>query len=145
MRRGLVTSIGTPKHDKLVACAIKFLIKRCDASPLEIETEKEVKIGDKRVLIDVFWKGRHIECMASGHGLNEKKVEALYSNKIPIVLAVPRELKVTAISRRLIPAVKGILLFDLETEKLFKTFENLDEYLGYTVLDRMGKTIDINL
>ena len=75
MRRGLITSIGTTKHDRLVSSVIKFLINVCDASPLEIETEKKVEITRGNAYIDVVWKDKFIECIASNRGLDQKKAE----------------------------------------------------------------------
>lgn len=145
MRRGIIISRGTGKHDKLVASVIKFLIKKCDASPLEIETEKEVKIGDKKAFFDVVWKGNYIECMASSQGISEEKIEALFNMKIPVILAVPKGLILSSFSRRLITRVKAVLVFDLEKQELFKTFDNVDEWLGYIALDKEYRTIDIDL
>ncbi len=145
MRKKLFISRGSSKHDKLVASTIKFLIKKCDASPLDIETEKKIKIPKGNVYIDVVWKGKYIECMASIGGVNEEKIEALDRLKLPIILAVPTYLNVKTMSRRLIKRIKGVLVFDIEEEKLFKTFDNLDEYLGYMLLGKPEKTLIVNL
>jgi hypothetical protein len=145
MKRGLVFSIGPSKHTKLVASVIKFLINVCDASPLEIETEKEVEITRGKAYIDVFWRGKYIECIASNRGLDQKKIEELLEIKIPIIFAFSTEVNMKSISRSIIPRIKTILVFDIEKEKLFKTFDNLDEYLGYMLIGNPVKTIDINL
>lgn len=145
MRRGLITSRGTSKHDKLVASVIKFMINVCDASPLEIETEKEVEITRGKSYIDVVWRDKYIECIASNSGLDQKKAEQLLEIKIPLIFAFSTEVNMKSISRSIIPKIKKILVFDIEKEKLFKTFDNLDEYLGYMMLGNPVKTIDINL
>lgn len=145
MRRGIIASRGTGKHDKLVASVIKFLIKKCDASPLEIETEKEVEIRGKKTYFDVVWKETYIECMASVGGISEEKIEFLSDMKIPVVLAVPKDLRIGSFSRRLIMRIKAVLLFDLEKQELSKTFNNIDEWLGYIALDREDKTLNIDL
>jgi len=145
MRRGIITSRGSGKHDKLVASVIKFLIKKCDASPLEIETEKELEIQGKKAYFDVVWNGTYIECMASAEGLDENKVAALNIMKIPVVVAVPKGLVVKSLSKRLITRIEAVLVFDLEKQELFRTFDNVDEWLGYIVLDKDDKTININL
>ena len=144
MRRGLITSIGTTKHDRLVSSVIKFLINVCDASPLEIETEKKVEITRGNAYIDVVWKDKFIECIASNRGLDQKKAEQLLEINIPLIFAFSTEVNIKSISRRLIPKIKKILVFDTKKEKIFKTFDNLDEYLGFMILGE-PKTININL
>ena len=144
MRRGLITSRGTGKHDKLVSSVIKFLVNVCDASPLEIETEKEIEITRGKVYIDVVWRDKHIECIASSNGLDQKKAEELLDVKIPLIFAFSTDVNIKSVSRRLIPKIKRILVFDTEKEILFKAFDNLDEYLGYMIIGE-PKTININL
>jgi hypothetical protein len=145
MRSGLVFSIGGSKHTKLVSSVIKFLINVCDASPLEVETEKEVEIARGKAYIDVVWRDKYIECIASNHGLYQKKIEELLEIKIPVIFAFSTEVNMKSISRSIIPKIKSILVFDIEKEKLFKAFDNLDEYLGYMLVGNPVKTIDINL
>ena len=145
VRRGIITSTGGKKHDKLVASLVKFLINICDASPLDIETEKKVKIPKGNVYIDVFWKGRYIECVASKSGLDQRKTEELLNMNLPLILAFSSDVYMKSISERIIPKIKCVLLFDINKQKLLKAFSNLDEFLGYMLAINSVKTIDINL
>jgi len=145
MRRGLVTSRGLSKHDKLMASVIRFLITKCDASPLDIFTEKKLDSRGKITYIDLVWKDKNIECLANKGGLQYSKVDIFLSENKPIILAIPFDLDVKSVPSRIFSLVKGVLVFDIEKEELFKSFRNFDEYIGYMILGKHDKTVTINL
>jgi len=145
MRRGLITSRGTGKHDKLVASVVKFLIKKCNISPLSIETEKEFETTRGKTYIDVFYKDKLIECVASVGGISGNKLDDLVYLKRKLILAFSHNIEIKSISQRLIYLIRGILLFDVEKEELTHSFSNFDEYLAYVLVVNPAKTVEVNL
>ena len=141
VRIGLITSCGSSRHDRLVASTVKFLINSCDASPLEIETEKEMDIPQGTVYIDVVWDGRYIECVASKSGLDQRKADELIALNIPLIVAVADDLDMRHINQVLSSKIKAVLVFDLKEMKLFKAFDNFSEYVGYMLVKNNRKSI----
>jgi len=69
----------------------------------------------------------------------------LLSENKPIIIAIPIDLDIKSVPSRIFSLVKGVLVFDIEKEEIFKTFKNFDEYLGYMVIGKPDKTVNINL
>ncbi len=133
--KGLVVARGSSKHDRLVASTIKFLVNVSDASILDIYTDKKIIHNGKEFFVDINWKNNYIECVASDDSIGSSdKIDALLSLKEKIVLSVAESAKIKHISGRLLPKIKGILIFNQDTEKLVKSLNNFDEYLGYLML-----------
>lgn len=146
MKEGPLITGMQSRHNKLVSSLIRFLIAKCYAFPIAIETEKKLDLRGKTVSVDVFWNNKYIECVASTHGLfTEEKIKLLVELKVPIYLAIASDISIKSISERVILLIKGVLVFDIEKEQLLRSFDSFDEYLGYMMLGNPWKTLNIDL
>lgn len=128
-----------------MASVIKFLVSKCDMSPLDIFTEKKVKTPIGNTFIDVFWDGKYLECITHNTGIEGRKLKDLLTLNAPLYIAMPHDVEMKSISSQLIPRIKGVYLFDIEKEELFKAFKTFDEFLAYVMLRKSLKTINIDL
>lgn len=146
MREGSIITGSQSRHNKLTSSLIRFLIAKCYAFPIAVETEKKLDLRGKTISVDVFWNNKYIECIASTRGLPDNdKINMLVELNLPIYLAISSDISIKRISGKLIPLIKGVLVFDIEKQELVRSFDSFDEYLGYMLLGNPWKTIEINL
>ena len=92
--RGLVRVRGQENHDKLVSAVIKFLIKKCNASPLEICTEVPFYVGKAaKTYIDIVYKDSLFECETSKNCISGRKMNDLQELNKFFILVIPDKAK----------------------------------------------------
>lgn len=78
------------------------------------------------------------------------KHDKLMSSMIKFLISkcdasLPDRADVQSLSWRIKCLIKGIYVFDVEKEELVRSFRNLDEYLGYTMINSTNKKVIIDV